>query len=228
MSDNIRQFEMWLHARDDSIRRLGELSDELDTMQKWFNYSKIVSTTGSIVSGVGAIACFAMSGVTCGLSTGLGLALAGTSVGSAVTSGGASIGKYFHEKHLLQKVQSALERDLSQSVLINERISREQELRDQYGRQSTGNTAVKVFTDYAVTNGVRMGPINLFTENFAKRLARAGILLNVLILPLDIIILVETSVETYNGSTNVVASRIRQIVQELENERDMLLKALLQ
>ncbi|XP_069129251.1 uncharacterized protein [Argopecten irradians] len=223
MAGNKTEFDVWLSARNESIRQLKELADDLDNMKWWYNASTVLATVGSIFSGAGSIACFALAGPTGGMSM---IPFLAVGAGSAVTSGGAGIGKHYYEKHVLKKVQDSLDEDRRCTISLNETISREQKARKDAGTQTSSITAMKFLTNCAIENGLNQGSLQLLTPAFAKRLARWSVALNVLILPVDIVILLDTSMEMYGGSTHKTAMTLRRTVRELESEREMLLRAM--
>ncbi|OWF43809.1 hypothetical protein KP79_PYT12600 [Mizuhopecten yessoensis] len=216
MSDNIANFHVWLDARNEHIKLLRKLAAELDEVQKWLDIAKIVSTAASIVSGVGSVVCFALAVPTGGISVIPGYIVGGSGACNLGISIGADVFEKKTEKDLMKKVQNALDKDRRESVVVKKKdISNIQMARTCHERVSAVNTDINIVAKLAKNKARKELPANV-----SKYAARVGCVLNLLILPLDISILVKTSIKAKNGSTHEEATKIRGIIKQLEDERD--------
>ncbi|XP_033738576.1 uncharacterized protein LOC117326081 [Pecten maximus] len=210
----------WLKARNEKLQ---ELADELDMMQKRVNISQITGTSASIVSGIGSTVCFGLAFATAGISIIPGVVFASIGGAGAATSIGATLGKHFHQKDLLKQVQACLDNDRRNSTRLNAALA------------STSDTNVSKLTRRGIS-GLRflargidfgadaVGVVNSGARATARTVSKvAGTVVfafDILLLPLDIYILVDTSIKKHKGSTHKTAAQIREIASKLENERN--------
>ncbi|XP_069108033.1 apolipoprotein L1-like [Argopecten irradians] len=201
------KLEKWRKVRTETVTKLRQLADELDQMEKRANISQAAGTSASIVSGVGAIVCFGLAFATAGISIIPGIVFTAIGGSGGITSLGASVGKHFHEKNLLKQVKQCLENDRKISGQMNKtRINVSETMK--YGLGEVGITRGKA-NRIAVRERAR--PVSKVASNVVFAF-------DVLLLPVDIYILVNTSIKLHKGSTNKAAAEVRKVAEDLEKE----------
>ncbi|XP_060076146.1 uncharacterized protein LOC132555800 [Ylistrum balloti] len=197
--------ETWRSNRKETIRLLRKLADELDCMQVHVDNSKLAGNTMSAVAGVGTVACILAAPFTGGLST-LGLTgCAGLGVAAGAVNLGALIGKHFREKDLIEEVQKALNKDRKAGDELNK-----------------ASIDVSGTCREAIQLGMDVVHVVKDTGKVAKQASKAAsksfFAVSVVLLPLDIMDLIQSITDVNNGSTNATAKEVRRIANELEKE----------
>lgn len=212
----------WIDTRKATIQLLKELASELDNMQKCVDAAKIVSTAGSVVSGTCWCICVVSAAFTGGLSLVVGAVATAAGGTSTAVFVGSWIGEYFYESNLMKKIQEALDRDRAKTIQMEKHISEMEQIRSVLGNTSNVVSATKKAAKHIAKKGKSEATRKL-AKKFAKSAKCVGFVLNAVLLPVDIVILVDTCVKTAKGSTHVASSQIRRIVIELEQELDNFL-----
>ncbi|XP_033755925.1 uncharacterized protein LOC117338661 [Pecten maximus] len=205
----------WLEKRATTIKLLRKLAVELDNMQGKVNISKLAGTTGAIVGGLGTLACLAAAPFTGGLSTLGMIGFGGLGLAGGAVNLGTLIGKHFHEKDLIEKVQKALNDDREESEKLNKELEVSSEEREKLNDpdldvSGTGKRAIKLASD---AKGIRSA-----AGVAAKGVSKMAVFVTVAFLPLDILDLVQTSIKVHKGSINESAAEVRRIASKLEQE----------
>lgn len=114
---------VWEARRGRTIQSLRTLADELDYIQGNVNIARLTGSSTAIVSGVGTLACLALSPFTGGLSAMALVGFGGVGILSGVVSIGTLIGKYFREKGIMENVQQAINEDRETTERLNEEMN---------------------------------------------------------------------------------------------------------
>ncbi|XP_021379055.1 uncharacterized protein LOC110466695 [Mizuhopecten yessoensis] len=229
MSEFVAEAEVWKRTRKETIRKLNQLADELDLMQKRVNISNLTATSVSLATGIGSIVCFGLALVTGGISIIPGIVLGSIGLSGGFTTIGALAGKHFHEKDLLNKVQQCLDNDRRESERLNVLLDNTETLGKQINKYAKrgvkGARLIAGGIDFGAgiaANAVK-GGTKAAVRTVSQVAGAVGLGLDLLILPLDIYFLVETSIKTHQGSTHEAAVKVRTVAADLEKEKDAFL-----
>ncbi|XP_069108022.1 apolipoprotein L3-like [Argopecten irradians] len=212
------KLEKWRKVRTETVTKLRQLADDLDQMEKRANISQAAGTSASIVSGVGAIVCFGLAFATAGISIIPGIVFTAIGGSGGITSLGASVGKHFHQKNLLKQVQQCLENDRKLSERMNETIARinvSWTLKSSLGGGKVIARGVSGGADIAEAANIG---VKTTARSVSKVASIVVFAFDVLLLPVDIYILVDTSIKLHKGSTNEAAAKVRKVAEDLEKE----------
>ena len=233
----------WKGNRENTVKTIRATADKLVKHHRNVNISRI---TGSVVaiggSGI-AILGFALTPVTFGASLGLTVAGAGIAVAGGATATGASIVDTVITKTGVKGVQEQYEFDqdkMKEIDLIQDQIQKQNErirekcpdLKDvdifqvtdvfsyAQGITKVGNLAYRV-GEAAGISAVEFGSLGLWAAGVvAKGVATAGIVLNIVIIPLDIIEIVRSGWNIAHGNETKASKQLREKADKLEEQKN--------
>lgn len=236
--------EQWIPVRDSSIQEIQKTVDKLREHHKNVNISRIAGSTASIAGGTMAIIGFAIAPLTFGASIGLSVSGIALAVAGGTTAAGASIADVVIQKSNVKYAQKQLDHDyeLLDEICdlankINETIKMTKDKCPEItlgefavvfgevlgqGAVRTGNMGLKI-PELAVLGTLEIGATALrFGSAAARGIATAGIVLNVVLIPIDLIEIVRSSVSLAKGSQTRAITRLTEVEKELEKQKESI------
>lgn len=231
----------WIDNRQQVLKELTKLADELKEHQKNVNIAKVTGSSAAVVGAGLMIGGFAASFFTFGASLLVSAVGAGISGAGGATTGGAGIAKYFLDKKIYQKVQQSINRDeeitrnlqshLDKLKLDVEFLKINNKLSEPSIPVKTGLKTIKCLgkdilynsiqaakalkkPSKAITFGADAGASvfkSLSTVGRAFRIG--GFVVGAVLLPFDIYTLVKSSIELHEGNASEAEKKIREVVE---------------
>ena len=235
-----QQVQRWIPVRDGTIDIIEKTIEQLKKHHKKVNIARIAgSGTSAIGSGV-AIAGFILAPFTAGLSIGLSVGGIAVATLGGGTAAGASLADAYLQKENIKHVQDQLARDNKQLEAISQtarKIKKEiDDTRQKYPDVSTvaefgrvftvtqgvaraGNAAVKL-TELGVHGTMETGALALRVGGAAaKSIAAAGIVLNVILIPIDLAEILRSGFSLITGSQTEAIKQLTDIVEKLKKQK---------
>ena len=218
----------WKTQRETTVKLLRAVAAEMSRIHRNVNIAKLTGTSTSLVGAGLAIGGFAAAFFTFGASlivtaVGIGLGAAG-----GLTAGGSELCDLLLSKSQLKLAQDALEDDHKATQALHEVFQQ---------ASSDGRLAIKGVslgmgmhlvsggkilydTGKGLATAAEAGGKTLFQAMKAtsKGLHIGGLALSAVLVPIDIIDLVTTSMDVHKGSIPAVVKKINKIVGQLEDE----------
>ena len=235
------QVQQWIPVRNVTIAEVERTIERLTVHHKNVNISRITGSSASIAGSLIAIVGFGLAPVTFGASIGLsvgGIALAAAGGGTAA---GASITDIFIQKSKIKHVQDQLDRDYQLLDKISQTAKEIKKEIDGTRRKcpgiSTRQFAVifgEVFTQgiARTTNvAVRLAELGVYGTleigvlalrvggAAAKGIAAAGIVLTVVLIPIDIAEIIRSSISLKKGSQTKAIKQLTDTVKQLKEQK---------
>ena len=236
-----RAVVQWVPVREQTIQEIQKTIENLGIHHRNVNISRITGSTVSIVGSAMAIVGFAIAPVTLGASIGISVTGIALAVAGGSTAAGASIADIVIQKSNVKQAQEQLTRDYDQlnaireiAEAINEKI---EDIKQQchgvspaqfaavfgevltQGVVRTGNVGIKI-AEVALFTTLEIGATAVRVGGAAARgIAAAGIALNVVLIPIDLIEIVRSSISLAGGSQTKAIERLTEIVVELEEQK---------
>lgn len=228
-------FEKWKRERENTIRVVRELADQIQTHEKNCRIAKISGTVASVVGGCVSLGCFIGAFFTSGATLPLAVFL-GSATGSAgaITVLGTDLVNTLLKNTNLDLVNKALVDDANQTTELLrtfEKLEKEKPSRNatiamhslsmfaRFGKLA--HDGVETGTRLACS-GVQTGKTAFQTlSTVGRRLHIAGGVVSVIFLIPDVCSIIKTSVDVHNGKLLEVVEDLRQIAQSLEDELKM-------
>ena len=235
--------EEWIPVREETIQKIECIIDDLKVHHRNVNISRITGSSVSIAGSLIAIAGFGLAFVTLGTSLdlsfgGIALAVAG---GSTVV--GASIADTVIQVSKVKKAQEHLREDYDQlytiqviaKIIASNTAAATEEcpgvgnkgmagevLGQGLLRASTVGTGVRA-AEIAAFNILEIGAAALRVGGTAaKSIAGVGLALNVVLIPVDLIEIVRSSVSLAKGSQTKAVEQLKEIAEQLKQQlRDL-------
>ena len=202
--------EEWIPVREETIQKIKTTTANLKVHHRNVNISRITGSTVSIVCSAMAIAGFAIAPITVGASVGLSVPGIALAVAGGGTAAGASIADTVIEKSNVRQAQEQLRDDYDQLhtiYVIDIVIKNNVTTAERHNCPGVGkNKLVGVFGEVLTQGflrtsnvGVRVAEIAAFNTleigaaavrvggAAAKGIAAAGIVLNAVLVPIDLI-----------------------------------------
>ena len=236
-----RAIEQWLPVRDVTIQEIQKTIENLKVHHRNVNISRITGSATSIAGSLMAILGFGLAPVTFGASIGLSVSGIALAVAGGSTAAGASIADIVIQKSNVKHAQEQLTRDYDQLEAIQEIAKKTKDKIDAIRQECQGVGKAQfaavfgeVFTQGFVRTsnlGMRLAELAVFGTlevgavavrvggAAAKGIAAAGIVLNVLLIPIDLIEIVRSSFSLARGSQTKAIKRLTEIVEQLEEQK---------
>jgi uncharacterized spore protein YtfJ len=230
------QVKKWIPVRNETIEKIEKSIKQLKKHHKNVNISRITGSSLSVAGTLIAITGFILAHFTAGASIGLsacGIALAALGGGTAA---GASIIDIFIQKSGIKDVQDQLDHDYKQLDGISQTTRNIKEkfncARQEYpdiiaavfgvvfaqGVRTT-NLRMRVAEPIAFDN-LEIGALVLRVGNAAARaIAIAGIVLTVVLIPIDIAETIRSSFSIRKGSQTEAIEKLINIVEQLKEQK---------
>ena len=234
------QVQKWIPLRDVAIEEIEKTIEKLKVHHKNVNISRITGSSASFAGSLMAIIGFGLAPVTAGVSVGLsvgGIALATVGGGTAA---GASIVDAVLQHSNVKHAQEQLDRDYKQLDAISQTAKEiEKEIDDArqkcpdistaefaavfgevvaQGVTRGSNVAVRI-AELGVYGILETGVLALRVGGAAKRIAAAGIVLTVVLIPIDIAEIIRSSVSLQKGSQTEAIIKLTDIVEQLKEQK---------
>ena len=235
------QVQQWIPVRDVTIEEIEKTIEKLKVHRKNVNIARITGSGVSVAGSLIAILGFGLAPVTLGASLALsagGIALAAAGGGTAA---GASITDAVLQTSNVKHVQDQLARDNKQLDAISQTATEIKKVFDStrqkcpgistrvfaavfggviiQGFARTTNVAVRVAELIAYGN-LEIGALALRVGGAAaKGIAAAGIVLNVILLPLDLAEIIRSGNSLRKGSQTKAIEQLTDIVQKLKKQK---------
>ena len=233
----------WKGIRENTIKTMRTTADNLVTHHRNVNISHITGSLAAIGGSGIAILGLALTPVTFSASLGLTIAGAGIAAAGGVTAAGASIADTAIAKTGVKEAQALLEYDqdkLKKIDLVHDQIQEQNErirercpdLKDvdifrvtdvfSYAQVigKVGSLAFRI-GEAAGTSAVEFGSLGLRAAGVvARSVATAGIVLNVVIIPIDIIEIVRSGWNIAQGNETKASQQLREKADELEQQKN--------
>jgi hypothetical protein len=236
--------EEWIPVREETIEKIKNTIDTLKVHHRNVNISRITGSGVSIAGSLIAIAGFGLAFVTLGASIGLtvpGIALA---VAGGSTAAGASIADTIIQKSNVKKAQEQLKDDYDQlytiqviAKIIDNDTAAATDARKEcpevgkkgvvgevlaHGVLRAGNIGVRA-AEIAVSNSLEIGAAALRIGGAAARsVAVVGLVLNVALIPIDLIEIVRSSLSLKKGSQTKAVKQLKGIGEQLQQQLSKL------
>lgn len=210
----------------DRCKTIEELKKLANNMNYYAEKSTIVSASGtgtSILSSIGAMACYIAAPFTAGITTAPAIALTVVAFAGAATSVGATVTNYFFEKGYIRDVEEALKKDTTSFGVLIEKVKEANAL--------TSNQDIELATTGidVLANGIRLGAFVgrgfVVTERslagliaLGKTARFASHAVAVIAIPLDIAIFVKDVIDLVNGDVSAAAKEVLKLVEKLQTE----------
>ena len=240
--------EEWIPVREETIQKIKTTTANLKVHHRNVNISRITGSTVSIVGSAMAIAGFAIAPITFGASVGLSVPGIALAVAGGGTAAGASIADTVIQKSNVRQAQEQLRDDYDQLhtiYVIDKVIENNVTIAERHNCRVGKDKLVGVFGEVltqgflrASNVGVRVAEIAAFNTleigaaavrvggAAAKGIAAAGIALNAVLIPIDLIEIVRSSVSLAKGSQTKAIKKLTDIVEQLEEQKKAIAAAL--
>ena len=216
----------WKAKRETTVKLLRAVAAEVSRTHRNANIAKLTGTSTSLVGAGLAIGGAAAAFFTFGASlivtaVGIGLGAAG-----GLTAGGSELCDFLLSKSQLKLAQDALEDDRKATQALHEvfqQASSDGRLAIKgvsLGRHLMSGGKILYDTGKGLATAAEAGGKTLFQAMKAtsKGLHIGGLALSAVLVPIDIIDLVTTSMDVHKGSIPAVVKKINGIVGQLEDE----------
>ena len=130
MNEFLPKYDTWLETRNNSISKLEELADNLDTHHKNVNITNITASSVGVAGGVLAATGAVLSFFTAGLAAPLAVVGTSMAISSGVTSIGASLAEYGITKDRCNDAQKVHDDDMKCMEGLEERLNEIDELNE--------------------------------------------------------------------------------------------------
>ena len=223
--------EQWLPVRDSTIDEIQKTIENLRIHHRNVNISRITGSTVSVVGSAMAITGFILAPFTFGASIGLSVSGVALAVAGGGTAAGASVADLVIQKSNVKYAQELLTCDYKQLNIISEIAGAiRNEIEDVRRKSPDGISATQfvavfgeVFTQGVVRTsyvGVRIAELAVSGIGAAVRgVAAAGIILNLIMIPLDLIEIVRSSISLAKGSRTKAMNTLTNVVVQLKQQK---------
>ena len=247
-SEFCTRIEKWIPFREETIQKIRTTTKNLKVHHRNVNISRVTGSTASIVGSAMAIAGFAIAPITFGASIGLPVLGVTLAVAGGSTAAGASIADTVIQKSNVKQAQQQLRDDYDQLHTINviAKVIKSNDTSDER-QECPGVAKNQLFTLGEVLTqgflrasnvGMKAAEITAFNTleigatavrvggAAAKGVATAGIILNAVLIPIDLIEIVRNSVSLAKGSKTKAIKTLIDIVEKLEKQKETMAAAL--
>ena len=239
-----KKVQQWIPVRDVTIEEIEKTIDKLKEHHRNVNIARITGSGVSIAGSLIAILGFGLAPVTLGASIGLSVGGIAIAVAGGGTAAGASITDAVLQKSNVQYAQEQLERDYKQLDTISQIAKAlKKEIDDArercpsisaheyaavFGEVITqgvargSNVAVRL-AELGVYGTLEIGALALRVGGVAARgIAAAGIVLTVVLIPIDIAEIIRSSVSLAKGSQTKSIEQLTEIVEQLKKQKEAI------
>ena len=235
------QVQQWIPVRDATIEEIEKTIEKLKEHHRNVNIFRITGSSVSIAGSLIAIVGFGLAPVTLGASLGLSVSGIALAVVGGGTAAGASIADTFLQKSNIKHVQDQLAYDYQQLDAISQTAKEIEKVIDgtrqkcpgmstrefaavfgevfTQGIARTTNVAVKL-AELGVYSTLEIGAFALRVGGAAARgIAAAGIVLNVILIPIDIAEIIRSSFSLAKGSQTKAIKQLTDTVKQLKKQK---------
>ena len=236
--------QYWILIRNETISKIEATADKLQEHHRNVNISRVVGSSVSIGGGVLAIVGFALTPVTFGASLGLSIGGVALAAAGGATAAGASIADVAIQKSNVNFAQEQLHKDHEKLESINKMVDELNARIENLSRECPSNAGAKILiTELLAQGSIRAGNIGLRVTEAAlssslevgaaalrvggvaaKGIAAAGLVLNVALIPIDLVEIVRSSHSLAKGSKTKAIEELRDIATKLESEKQEIKK----
>ena len=234
--------EEWISVREKTIQKIECIIDDLKIHHRNVNISRVTGSGVSIAGSLIAIVGFGLAPVTLGASIGLTVGGIVLAVAGGSTVAGASIADTVLQKLNVKQAQEQLKEDYNQLYMIqviakiinsntvaatgareeSPEVDNNRVIGEVLGQSFLRTSTVGVRTaEMAVSNTVTLeiGASTLRVGGTAtKSIAAVGLVLNVVLIPIDLIEIVRSSVSLAKGSQTKAVEKLKEIVEQLQQQ----------
>ena len=236
--------KQWLPVRTITIQEIEDTAKKLQEHHRRVNIFQITGSSVSIAGSVTAIIGFGLAPVTLGASLGLSAAGIGIAAAGGATAAGASVADKFIEKSNLKEVQMRIDRDFEQVKEIQGIAERIKKIIQKIHKECpniSATTIIALFAEVFTQGLFRTGRIGIKIAEVivhstleigvsalrvggaaAKGIAGAAIVLNIVLIPIDIIEIVRSGISLAKGSQTKAIEKLKTLASELENQKESL------
>ena len=234
----------WIKVRDITIQEVQKCAETLTKHHRNVNISRITGASTSITGSVIAIVGFGLAPVTFGASIGLSVGGIALAIAGGGTAAGASIADVVIQKSNVQYAQEQLSRDYDELDSIRKVAEKIDEIIENIrtkcpdvskiefvaivaeifvqGASRAGNLGVKL-AELAVLGVMEIGIVALRAGGLAaKGIASVAIVLNVALIPIDLIEIVRSSISLAKGSETKAIKQLNEIAIQLEEQKNAI------
>ena len=210
------------------------------------NISRVAGSVASATGSVVAIVGFALTPVTLGASLGLAVGGIAVAVAGGATTAGASIVDVVIQRSNVNYVENQLKADFDKLEIIKEKVTKLKTMMEKTKKKcpNVSNEAYHiVLGEVFVQGAVRFGNIGIKAAELgvygsleigaaairvgaaaARGIAIAGLVLNVLLIPLDLAEIIRSLYSLHKGSETKVIQKLREQVVKLEKQKQDIIK----
>ena len=244
--------EKWIPVRKETIHKIKGIINDLKKHHRNVNISRITGSSVSFTGSLIAILGFGLAPVTLGASIGLSTAGIAMAVAGGGAAAGASIVHTVLQKLNVKQAQEHLKEDYDQLYTIKviakvidsntvhvvaTDMGKECPGVDNngvvgevlaQGLLRAGNVSVRT-AEIAAANTLEIGAAALRVGGkVAKSIAVAGLVLNVALIPIDLLEIVRSSISLAKGSQTKAVKQLKEIVKQLKQQPMELRSAIYQ
>lgn len=224
--ETLKEITKWKQSRDIALKKLNELADQLDNVHYNTNIAKLSGNSLGIVGGTIAVVGLLSAPFTYGLS--LGLTIGGTCAGvaGAATNLGSSLTEDIIAKKLCKEAEDLMKEDLKETEILTKIFASRELSRNLINK--TGKIAANSLQKSAhVANilvkaeqaGGELANASKILLSSSNALRVLGIGASLIFITLDVIELIDTSFDVHDGSKSKYATKIRELIVKLENNK---------
>ena len=241
-SEFCTKVEEWIPVREETTQKIEQIIEDLKVHHRNVNISRITGSATSIAGSAMAITGFALAPVTFGASIGLSVGGVALAVAGDSTATGASIADIVIQKSNVKQAQERLREDYDQlhTIQVIAKVINRSDSTDArkecpgVGKKKHIAVCGEAFTQgfiRASNVGVRAAEMAAFNtleigaaalrvgSTAAKGIAAAGIALNVVLIPIDLVEIVRSSISLAKGSQTKAMTQLKEIVTQLKQQK---------
>jgi apolipoprotein L len=233
--------EQWIRVHDVTIEKIEQTIEKLKEHHRNVNISRITGSSVSIAGSLMAIVGFGLAPVTFGASIGLSVGGIALAVAGGSTVAGASIADAFLQKSNIKHVQDWLDHDYKQLDEISQTVKAIKKEIDDIRQKCPGISTrefaavfgVVIIQGVAPTSSVAVTIAELGAYGTmeisaiaskvgsaaARGIAAADIVLNVILLPINLVEIIVSSFSLARGSQTKAIKQLTHTVQQLKEQK---------
>ncbi len=236
----------WIPTRELTIKNIEDIIKKLIVCRRDVNIARIVGSTVSIGGTLMSIVGFALTPVTLGAS--IGIAAGGIAIATAggITVAGASLADVIIQKTNVTDTQKQLTHDNEELEKLAQLQCKLKEIIDEMGEKCTnidGKTFALIITELFTHGVVRLSNIGIKAGELAafgamelgalalrvggitaKGVAAAGLVVGILIIPIDLVEIVRSGWNVGKGNKSEAVLKLREAISKLETQKTAIEK----
>ena len=239
-SEFCTRVEKWIPVREETIQKIDSIIDDLNVHHKNVNISRITGSGVSIAGSLIAILGFGLAPITLGASIGLSVGGIALAVAGGTTVAGASIADTIIQKSNVKQAQEQLKEDYDQlyTIQVIAKIIDSNTVAATGAREECPGVGKKRVVGEVLTQGfLRASTVGVRTAEMAaantleigaaalrvggtaaRSVAAVGLVLNVVLIPIDLIEIVRSSISLARGSQTKAVKQLKEIVKQLKQQ----------